>query len=97
MKAAVFSSLTSALAFASSVDAALGYPEPGTDIGGGQHADGAQAQSTAYSSVIIHPTKALWAYVADAVTLPIMDAATAATVVDLDSTWWPASQAAGGA
>ncbi len=78
--------------YSSAIDAKLGYPKPGVDIGGGIHAPPAQSVTVRYGAVQKHPTLALWAYpddaavVAAAIALPI-----GAVVQVLDATWIPAS------
>ena len=89
MMAASFATLKAAQAFAKKVNAALGYPKIGVDIGDGEHAAADETATTDYASVLAHPSGTQWAYVADGNTTPLMDAATSATVAELDSSWFP--------
>jgi hypothetical protein len=89
MMAASFATLAAAMRFATQVNAALGYPRRGTDIGDGEHADAIASETTDYASVLAHPSGSQWAYVADDNTTPLMTTATAATVAELDASWFP--------
>lgn len=64
-----FPTLAAAQACATAVDAALGFPKAGTFVGAGIHAP---MVTRTYFDPLPHPTKALWAYLADAVTQPIL-------------------------
>lgn len=61
----VFPSLATAQALAPVVDASVGLPAFGTDVGAGLHVI-PTAQTLTYAMPIKHPTLALWAYPADA-------------------------------
>lgn len=93
MSAIVFTQQSDADAYSAAVDAKLGYPRPGVDMGGGLHAPPAQGATTRYGGVQKHPTLTLWAYPNDpavaaaAIALPV-----GATVQVLDATWTPAVQ-----
>lgn len=77
--------------YSAAVDAKLGYPKPGVNIGGGIHVPPAQSVTTRYADVQKHPTLAQWSYPDDAavigaaIALPV-----GATVQALDATWAPA-------
>lgn len=77
--------------YSAAIDAKLGYPKPGVDIGGGIHVPPAQSVTVRYGLVQKHPTLAQWAYPDDAavigaaIALPV-----GATVQLLDATWTPA-------
>ena len=50
-----------ATAILARVNARLGYPKAGVDIGGGLHATALQSMTTSHASVRAHPTLSLWA------------------------------------
>ena len=94
MVAYVFSSQAAAQACAAAVDAHLGFPKTGSDVGGGTHVVPTFITQT-YQTVIPHPTLSLWAYPADGNTNPVLmpNAVTLGLPASqtLDSTWTPAS------
>jgi len=47
---------------AANVDARLGYPSNGVNIGGGIHAAPAQSRTIRHGQVIRHPTLSQWRY-----------------------------------
>jgi len=91
----VFSTLSAAQACQAPVDAALGYPSTGVNVGNGPWVNPPVVTET-YAVPVQHPTLQLWAYPADSVTVPILsDPATAAALnlpapTTLDATWTPA-------
>lgn len=97
MTALVFTVLADAVAYGAAVDTKLGYPKPGTDIGGGFHAPPAQSVTLRYGEARQHPTLQQWAYpdnptqpgpfvaAKDQVPVPAT-----ATETALDATWFPA-------
>jgi hypothetical protein len=80
INAYVFSAKAAAQACANAVDLALGYPNAAT-------------KTITYDLVISHPTLALWSYISDSVTLPILTAKAAQlglpASVQLDTAWYP--------
>lgn len=63
MKALIFPDSASCDAFAAKVDAELGYPKPGTDIGDGIHVPPAQSVTLRWAAPIEHPIqKGTFAY-----------------------------------
>jgi len=94
MDAYVFASQAAAQACADAVDAQLGYPKAGTNVGSGVHVAPAFVTQT-YQTVIAHPTLALWAYPSDAVNGPALAAnaitLSLPTVQTLDATWTPSA------
>lgn len=90
MTAAVFVTRADADAYSAAVDARLGYPKPGIDVGGGKHVPPPQSATARYGDVQKHPTLAQWAYPSD----PVVTAAAVAlpggaVVQPLDATWAP--------
>ena len=92
MNAYVFTTHAAAQACATPVDAACGYPCAGTNIGGGVHVVPTFVTQT-YAVPIAHPTLPLWAYPADAVTMPVLGPMATALALPaattLDATWTP--------
>lgn len=94
MNATVFVALADVQAYGAAVDAAIGYPRDGVDMGAGPHVAKSASRTTQYSAPIKHPTLSLWAYpidpqvqtVAARVALPVP---ISATVQTLDATWFP--------
>lgn len=85
MNAIIFLNLLDAEEFESSVDAAMGYPKGGVDMGGGIFAPHTQTLHASY--IQPHPTESKWAYmVFDEIiqTLPPEK-----TVVELTNDWFP--------
>jgi hypothetical protein len=78
----VFTSLPPATACQVAVDAHLGMPLAGTDIGLGVHAPASESRTTTYAQVLPHPTVAgSYIYPADGVTTSILSVGpTAATL-----------------
>jgi hypothetical protein len=93
MTGLVYLSQAPADAQSASVDAALGYPRDGVDIGGGVHCTPAQSRTVRHAQVIQHPTLAQWAYPIDAVNSPVINPVVLATAVVLDTSWCPVSHA----
>ena len=75
------------------VDAAMGYPRAGLDIGGGIHVPAAQSVTQTYFSPIKHPTLSEWAYVYDSEVAGIVGPNAVGwglpAPVTLDATWFP--------
>lgn len=68
MLAIVFNDKTVALKYGADVDAALGYPKAGLDIGGGIHVAPALSMTVRHNQVLEKPvTKDAWAYPSDAI------------------------------
>lgn len=104
MSSIVFTSQSDANSFAAAVDAKLGYPRTGVNVGGGVH--GPNVTTQRHSDVLPHPTLPQWAYVAyDATAQGVVNAAvnpvpipvTGTVVAALDSTWSPAPVVTGAA
>jgi hypothetical protein len=88
----VYTGSATPLAIQSQVDAALGLPKPGTQIGGGIHASGVSTV-TYFAPVQNQQTATNWGYLADAVTIPIV-APNAVSLglpapTPVDATWPP--------
>lgn len=90
MTGIVCDSLAKAQAFSAAINAKVGYPSDGVNIGGGIHASAAEARTLRHADIIAHPTLPQWAYPQDpveigaAVALPVN-----ATVQTLDASWFP--------
>ena len=95
----IFSSLATAQAVQAAVDAALVYPSPGINVGGGTHVPGPFVTQT-YRAAIKHPTLNSWAYVVDSTSTPALQTAAAiaklqasavilSSTVGLDPSWTP--------
>jgi hypothetical protein len=93
MTAYVFSSMVDATSFSASMDARLGYPKAGVNIGPGLHASIAEGTTLRHGEVVQHPTLMAWRYPDDGpvkteigkgLVLPIT-----ATEQTLDATWFP--------
>ena len=65
-----FPTLPGAQACQQAVDAAVGYPRPGINVGGGIHAPPAQTTTTTYAAPI--PLAGAFYYPADATTAPVL-------------------------
>ena len=94
MIAYVFPSLAAAQAhLPPAVDAFMGYPRPGLDIGGGTHCPAAQSVTQTYFSPIQNPSTLQWAYVYDpnipGIVGPNAIAWGLSAPVSLDATWFP--------
>lgn len=64
MRAIVFATQAAALAGIASLDAVLGYPRDGVDIGGGVHAPAAASRTATWAIALPHPTDVTkWAVV----------------------------------
>lgn len=96
INAFVATSLAQAQSWATAVDASLGLPKPGVEVGGGIHAPdpntGGPFVTQTYFIILPHPTLAQWAYIADVISTPIVVGVTpTATSTLLDSTWFAAA------
>lgn len=77
--------------YSATIDAKLGYPKDGIDIGGGIHATKLESRTLRHNKVLKHPTLANWAYPRDAIeTAQAVALPLGATVQVLDATWFPA-------
>lgn len=94
MNGYVYTTQAAAAALAPVVDASLGLPKAGVDVGGGIHVPLAQSVTTTYFKPIQNFANALqWAYVADGVVTPIVGPNAVPlnlpAPTTLLSTWWP--------
>lgn len=95
MNAYIFSTQAGAQACQTQVDAALGYPKAGVEVGGGIHVKdpntGGPFVTQTYNNVLKHPTLAEWAYPTDATATAILAPNAVALGLPaptaLDSTW----------
>lgn len=94
MSSIVFTLQSDAQSFASAVDAKLGYPRAGVNVGGGIH--GPSVTTQRHSDVLQHPTLPQWAFLAyDATAQGVVNAsvnpvpvpATGTIVASLDASW----------
>lgn len=94
MKAIVFPDRASFDAYSAKVDAALGYPKAGVDVGGGVHALPSQSVTQRWADPIEHPTqKGTFAYCVDGLDttkLAKSESDQAATAQVLTADWTPA-------
>jgi hypothetical protein len=92
----VFPTLAAAQACIPIVDASLGYPKAGVNVGGGIHVSPLFVTLT-YATVLAHPTLPEFAYPADAVSTPILVPKTAQlglpATTQLDTSWIPGTAA----
>lgn len=92
MNALIFPDLKSCAALQASVDASLGYPAPGKDIGRGRHTPPSQSVTVSY----IAPVDLLdgtFAYPVDAVNAPALPANDAGKAVAVSANLLPAEPA----
>lgn len=82
MNGLTFPDLPSAQAFQAQVDAALGYPRPGVDVGDGVHAPPSQSLTATYM-VPVQLATAGFGFPVDDVILPHLPAPQAATITAL--------------
>jgi hypothetical protein len=66
----VFPNALGAIAAQQQVDASLGYPKPGVDVGGGRHVSPAQSATQTYAAPV--PLAGAFYYPADTVTTPLL-------------------------
>ena len=83
--ALVFTDENSANAALTNLNALMGYPREGVNIGGGVHADAHASRTLSVSSVQKHPTLQKWSVLLP----PSAPAAYRAQSVVLDETWNP--------
>ena len=92
MNVFVCSTQADAVAYQTSVDAALGYPREGVEVGAGAfHVSKAEARTYHQAGILKHPTLAFWAYLdgpalgdAHGIAHP-----PSSTLQALDATWFP--------
>lgn len=100
MMALVFTVQADANGYSAAVDAKLGYPKPGVDIGGGIHVPPAQSVTVRYGNVFPHPTLPQWMY-PDNPTQPSVEpnvtkqvpVPVTASEQTIDATWFPTAVA----
>lgn len=93
MMLCVCSTQAAAQALSDAVDAALGYPRAGVDIGGGVHAPASQSVTARYSYIIQHPTQPLWGYMVDGVPAPTLAVLAAPAAQAATAAWTAPVQA----
>jgi hypothetical protein len=92
MRAVVFATQAAANGFSAAVDARLGYPKAGVNVGPGVHAPPNESVTVRHGGVTKHPARASWRYTLDA---PVqaergrgLGLPGGATEEDLDETWF---------
>jgi hypothetical protein len=93
MNVYAFPTQAAAQACQAAVDAHIGFPVAGHDVGPGAHAPAAQSRTTTYSVPFQNATTLQWGYLADATTTPILAPQAVAlglpAPVAVDATWYP--------
>lgn len=89
MRAITSATLADLEAVQQKLDAALGYPIYGVDIGGGVHAPPEQSRTLRRADIIAHPKLAQWALPVDGVDAKLLTAQKLVTVLVADADWKP--------
>jgi hypothetical protein len=88
MRAIVFTDEAETRAYATQVDAAMGYPRDGVDVGGGIHVPLEMGRTMSHADLRVHPVLRQWAYpVDDPEVLRRVPAPEGRTPIDLPADW----------